>query len=402
MEIDAAPSPNAPADAPAAVPGAGGRGRLLGWMLRFLVLAYFFVAVAAHWRPTDGFASLVHFGRNFTETRLPELGAAELTTYPAAGYDGQFYAQLAIRPDVTDPEVQRSIDNPRYRARRILLPLIAHVLGAGRPWVALQAYALLNVAAWLALAWWLHRRTAAQGLEGTLVWTCVLLSLGALESVQLALSDLPATVLIVAAVAAWLVGRRWLAVLALAAAGLTRETSALAAGLFTSPGGTRAGGWWSRLWLGAWALVPLAGWLAFLAWRVPVGDHGVEGNFDWPGAAIVRHLLLCGQMVVSGEPHLRHFFGPLAVLGLGYQSCYLLRRAFTDDSAWVRMAVPFAILFWFLGDWVWAGYWAVARACLPMSIAFFLHLPRDRHLVWRLVLTSLCLPHALYRFWPEF
>ncbi len=402
VENEAARQILSASDALAPVPGGGRCGKFLQRTLQFLVLAYFVVAVAAHWRSTDGFGSLVHFGDNFDGRRLPELSSIQLTSYPRAGYDGQFYAQLAVRPDVTAPEVQHVLDNPRYRARRIFMPLVAHVLGGGRPWAVVQAYALLNVAAWLGLAWWLHRQTAVKGLSGTLVWASVLLSLGALESVQLALTDLPSTVLLVAAVVAFKSRRWWLAVLAFAAAGLTRETSALAAGVFAPPPGPRQEGWRARLLLGVVALLPVAGWLAFLTWRVPVGDNGVYGNFDWPGSAIARHLWLCGKMILSGEPHLRHFFAPLAILGLGYQSFFLLRRAATDETGWARMAVPFAVMFWLLGDWVWAGYWAVARACLPMSVAFFLSLPYDRRLWWRLALTSLCLPHALYRFWPEF
>jgi hypothetical protein len=394
--------PNEPV-APSSPAERGSRGgRFLQRTLQLLVLTFFALGVAAHWRSVDGFASLIHFGQDFASARLPELAGTEVTTYPRFGYDGQFYAQLAIRPDVTAPKLQHAIDNPRYRARRILLALVAHVLGAGRAWPVVQAYALLNVAAWLVLAWWLHQRTAEKGLAGTLIWAAVLLSLGALDSVQLALTDLPATVLLVGAVTALECHREWLAALALAAAGLTRETSALAVGLFVPLRRTRPPGFPIRLLLGALALLPLVAWLAFLAWRVPAGDNGVHGNFDWPGAALGRHLWLCAIKVASNEAHLRHVFGPLAALGFCYQSLYVIRRARTDDSVWIRLALPFAILFWLLGDSVWAGYWAVARVCLPLSVAFYLHLPNDRHLPWRVALTMLSLPHALYRFWPDF
>ncbi len=402
VEKATAVPPQAPVVPSSPVADHGQRGRLLRRTLQLLVLAFFTLGVVAHWRPTDGFASMIRFGQDFVPTRLPELKGADLTTYPSAGYDGQFYAQLAIRPDVTAGDLQLALDNPRYRARRILLPCLAHVLGGDRPRPIVQAYALLNVAAWLLLAWWLHQRTAEKGLAGGLIWGAALLSLGALDSVQLALSDLPATVLLVGAVTAMECGRDWLAALTLAAAGLTRETSALAVGIFAPPRGLRPQGYRTRLLVGTLALLPLAAWLLFLAWRVPAGDNGVLGNFDWPGAALGRHLWLCATKIPSGEAHLRHFFGPLAALGLGYQSLYVIRRARTDKSVWIRLALPFALLFWVLGDAVWAGYWAVARACLPLSVAFYLHLPNDRHLPWRLLLTVLSLPHALYRFWPDF
>ncbi len=378
------------------------RQRVIQWVIRLLVIGYFLAGVGAHWRPLDGFASLVRFGDDFAERRIPELQGREVTTYPRAGYDGQFYAQLAARPVVGDPEVQHALDNPRYRSRRILLPVLAFLGGAGEAWAAVQVYALLNVAAWLVLAWYLHRRFAAGGLPGTLLWAAALCSLGTLESVHLALTDLPATLLIVLAVAALEAGRGRIAVCALAAAGLVRETSVLAVSLFSPRKGAPRAVWAARLAAGFCAVAPVVVWVALLVFLVPVGDQALTGNFDWPGAAILRHLRTCGLAIAEGEPHLRHIFGPLAMLGLGYQSIYLLRRATTDDSPWVRMTLPFAVLFWFLGDWVWAGYWAVARACLPMSVGFLLLVPTDRNLAWRIVLTSLCMPHALYRFWPEF
>lgn len=65
------------------------------------------------------------------------------------------------------------------------------------------------------------------------------------------------------------------------------------------------------------------------------------------------------------------------------------------------MSLPFALLFWILGDAVRHGYWAVARACLPMTIAYNLTLPRDRSFAWRWVFGNVCLLHAIWRFLPE-
>jgi hypothetical protein len=45
------------------------------------------------------------------------------------GYDGQFYAQLALHPDLKDPNLANALDNPVYRARRIGLSLLAFCLG---------------------------------------------------------------------------------------------------------------------------------------------------------------------------------------------------------------------------------------------------------------------------------
>ena len=116
-------------------------------------VAFFCWAISLCYIPQKGFSGLVQFGDSFVERQLPEVRA--LNPYVmehSMGYDGQFYAQLAVRPDPADPEVQRALHTPAYRARRMLLPWVAHLLGAGRPAWVLQVYALLNVASWLALA----------------------------------------------------------------------------------------------------------------------------------------------------------------------------------------------------------------------------------------------------------
>jgi hypothetical protein len=122
--------------------------------LRLGVIAAVLALVACRWDATTGFTALIRFGDAFADRRLPSIATLPIESVPGLGYDGQFYAQLAVDPRVLHPEVQQVFDVPAYRAQRILLPLLAHV--AIRPWWILQLYALLNVIAWLLLArfWW--------------------------------------------------------------------------------------------------------------------------------------------------------------------------------------------------------------------------------------------------------
>ena len=71
----------------------------------------------------------------------------------STGYDGQFYAQLARIRCCVIAAIDQALDNPPYRAHRILFSWIAWALGAGRPAWILQAASLENVLAWLVLAW---------------------------------------------------------------------------------------------------------------------------------------------------------------------------------------------------------------------------------------------------------
>lgn len=352
------------------------------------------------WRPVGGFTGLIHFGSAFADQRLPELNDGTIVTYPGYGYDGQFYAQLAVNPDPASADIQRSLDLPAYRSRRILLPWIAHIFGLGQPGLILQVFALLNVAAWLAFLTLLYRSLLPADKGIPWAWAVLALNLGVLESVHLALTDLPATLAISAAIVAVRHRRGLLAAGALALAGLTRETSLLALPLLWTLQKADATPLPLRQ-LGGLCLVaaaPALLWLAYLALVTPAGIGDLAGNFDWPGLALTRHVYDCAGHVAAGDANWRHLFGPLAAVSLAYQSIFVLRLAWRERDPIAWAGAPFALLFWFLGDCVWAGYWAVARACLPLTLAFNLRAARNPRAGWHLVLGNLTLPHGLLRF----
>jgi hypothetical protein len=114
-------------------------------------------SVGQFYRPHVGFTELIKFGEQFSPTAHPMLQETPHAVEAGSGYDGQFYAQLIFDPLVRSEAIVTALDSPGYRARRILFPWIAYVLGAGNPWLALQAYALLNVGCWLLMAWLLLR-----------------------------------------------------------------------------------------------------------------------------------------------------------------------------------------------------------------------------------------------------
>ena len=66
---------------------------------------------------------------------FPTLAAVPHATVPPGfTYDGQFYAQLALDPLLRNPAIDRALDQPPYRARRILFSWTAWLAGFGRPW----------------------------------------------------------------------------------------------------------------------------------------------------------------------------------------------------------------------------------------------------------------------------
>ena len=358
-----------------------------------LVLA----AIASTWSSTTGFTALLRFGRDFDAARLPQVRPLPLAVFDGSGYDGQFYAQIAVAPDVTSPALKTALDEPAYRSRRILLPLLAHALGLGEPWWVLQAYALLNLAAWLALAWLWWRQLAAPSARGIWVWLACLLSLGALDSLRFALTDLPMVLALVLAVSALQRRRYGLAAAGFLAAGFIRETAVLAfqpLGLVDTAQNRRVA--WLKT---AVCVLPIALWCGWLVYRLPNSGHGVAGNFDWPGLALARHLRTCILELSHGNFDSRYSFGLIGAVGLGYQSFYLLGH-WRESDAWSRIGFSFAFLFWFLGDYVWHGYWAAARACLPMTFAFNYRLLKERRFTLRFATGNLFALHGLIRFLP--
>src|SRR5476649_2445749 len=91
------------------------------------------------------------------------------------GYDGQFYAQIALDPTFRRPDLPGALDNPGFRGQRIFLPAIAHVLGLGRPKAVLFIYAALNLAFWYALLAALVRQLPAASTRSFLVLFAIML-----------------------------------------------------------------------------------------------------------------------------------------------------------------------------------------------------------------------------------
>jgi hypothetical protein len=182
--------------------------------------------VARFYHPRTGFTALIAFGAGLTEA--PALGDVPHEIAPPwASYDGQFYAQRALDPLCRDPRVDRAIDLPAFRARRILFSWTAYALGLGRPVWIIQVYALQNVVCWLLLAWVLARWIPPDSGRGVALWTACLFSHGALWSVRFALLDVPSLLLIACAVRAAEARRPLVSAAIVGIAGLGRETNLL-------------------------------------------------------------------------------------------------------------------------------------------------------------------------------
>mgnify|MGYP001546962198 CR=1 FL=1 len=369
------------------------------WWPYLAVTALVLSLVATKWDRQTGFTSLLRFGDHWHALRLPVLQPLPVAKAEGSGgYDGQFYAQLAVDPLLRAPELKQSLDGPEYRARRIFMPWVAALLGFNRPWWTLQIFALLNVAAWVVVAWLLRREIADDSGCGLARWSACVLSLGAMESVRQSLVDLPALALTLWAVSALRGGRLRRSMLIWPLAVLTKETAMISVGAvqgwpMRQPGAIR------RTAIGLMlAALPLALWLVYVDARLGHSSgSGLPGNFDWPGLALSAQVTGWVGQLTQGDWSDRAVYALIGVVALAVQGVVVVRQ-WQPESIWWRIGVAHVALMLVLGEWVWSGYWAGARALLPLTVAFNLLLPAGRGF-WPLwIAGNLSLVHGLFRF----
>ncbi len=356
--------------------------------------------------PTFGWTKMISFGGRVAPEALPRLQRiAHFVTAPDdLGADGQFYAQMAIDPSLRDPAFDTAMDNPIYRARRIGLPVLAFTLGGGKPRWIIQVYALANLFFWFGLlAVLLH--LLKPSTERALLCLCAaLLGYGVIASMELSVTDLPAAALLFAGLA---LGPTWGGYGTLAAAALTRETSALAAfgALDRRQGPRRAAA------LLAVALVPLGLWTLYVLHRFGhAGDTAGARNFSWPFAVMGREfagaVARCWNSGLDPADPLRWLYADdpprhlSTVVATACQGVYLLLRRDPGSAVW-RTGILYAGLSAVLGDAVWEEPSNAARASLPLAVCFYLRLAReDGRPFWPFfVLGSLSLPYAVHEWW---
>jgi hypothetical protein len=332
-----------------------------------LLVALFLASVARFYHPGFGFTAFIAFGQHDSE--LPAVQAVPHPHAASGGYDGQYYAQLAVEPLLRDPAIDRALDHAPYRARRILLSWTAYALGLGHPAWILQAYALQNVGCWLVLAWLLTRWLPLGSIRGLALWTACLWNQGTLGSVRLALVDGPSLLLIGLAVAAAERGGRWKASGILGLAGLARETNLL--GLVALDASRRA--FWPRARLvvaAVIAVVPLLIWQDYL-WSIYRHRTFAEQNqLTVPFAAFLWKWRTTLHGILTDGPTLFHTLALAALVSLTTQVVYLCTWR-NWRSPWWRVATAYAVLLLAVHEAVWVGApGAVVRVVLPLTVGF--------------------------------
>ncbi len=317
-----------------------------------------------------GYTLLPLFSHDFEEQSLDILKATPHYTHDD-GYDGQFYAQLALKPSAQGIEIEKALDNYTYRARRILFSWTAWALGMGDPYWVLQAYSFQNALFWFLTALLLIHWLPPVNWQNTLRFLACFFTLGLINSFSRALLDGPSLFLI--ALGAYLVETRrtWLGAATLGLAGLGKETNILSIGALIGPGKLRSHLNPQFFLKAALVIIPFCLWFAFVTSSSQLGRSVNVGgrNFEFPFVgAFETFLMIIKEAGEKGFP--AGTLLTLATLGsLLVQGIYLLARP-KWDSVWSRIGIAFAVLMLILGPAVWEGLQAAPRVLLPMTIAF--------------------------------
>ena len=321
-----------------------------------------------HYRPD--LTPIILFGEVFQPKQLPQLKALHPEIWPGYGYDGQFYAQIALDPTLRDPHMAHAIDNPGLRAQRIFLPALAHVLGFGRPRTILFVYALLNLLFWYFLLFFLVVKMPVKTPRRFLVLYAIMLSTGTLISIERALTDLPASTFGLISLE---VGE-FSGAIFIALAMLTKPTF----GLFL----LRYAGRQSRErihWLRRAGCVVLALALPFL-WQLYLtrlwGARAVDPElFQIPFTAWAHRLALNWHILRAtpfpGEIALWawNFFEFLALVSMMVQAAFILLRPRWRRPIWL-VGAAFSLLLLCLADQCYADQDGYTRIVLPVTIIF--------------------------------
>ena len=342
------------------------------------VVAFVLWSLAGFYVSGLGLTRLIAFGEMFEPYALPALRAVpHAIDEGGSGYDGQFYAQMALEPLLRDrASFFSALDSPSYRARRILFSATAYVAGLGRPQWIVHVYAVQNIVCWLVLAVVLLRWLPPRSPRQFAAWTACLLGQGLLSSVRFALPDGPSLLLVALAVMAVEQGRGRLGALIVGLAGTGRETSLCSAGVVVQRGrGLRS---IAELSLRAAIVVlPLLAWMLYLR-RVGYGASTGVANFGAPlSAYIEKWAVTLRELHDQGWQSFARF-SLLTLVGLTTQAVVLSSR-WHWKAVWWRAGVPYVGLLLVLGPAVWEGYpGAATRVLLPLTIAFNVLLPSSR------------------------
>ena len=320
--------------------------------------------------PETYFTSLIYYGEYFFPNAIPEVRQIKPKISSFAGYDGQFYSQIAIHPSLRTPGLKESLDAPAYRAMRPLLPWLSYLAGFGRPFWIVQAYALSNLLFWYLLVFWLLHYLRPTSRRDYLCILAACTSSGVLFSLQRALLDLPAATLCFFGASL----TEKYALVAIAGAVLTKETYVLQLVERRFRRG-KTGSIAAAMTKYGCILVPVLLWHGYV--RFTFGPTHFGANFGWPFSGYLAAILKAIRTLPYKHFSFSSITSLLAPLSLLVQGFYLF-WAPRCGAIYRRTGMAFAISSIFLSSDVFVEQVSYCRDLIPVSIAFNITLMQNK------------------------
>lgn len=157
----------------------------------------------------------------------PYLNPEQVFIFPGEiGYDGQQFLSLALDPGLQNPDTLAALDHPSYRYRRILYPLLGHLLGLGNPALIPYAMVAINAITIVLLVWIisLYFKSASYYPGQALFVLCIP---GVWMVLSLSTADLLSSLFLITAIYGYVQRKPSLTAIALGLGCLTRETMLL-------------------------------------------------------------------------------------------------------------------------------------------------------------------------------
>jgi hypothetical protein len=352
--------------------------RTRAWaILHVIVVAGFLATVASYYHPDVGLTAFLTIPASDPGSPY-ELAAVQNAPHfvepTGGGYDGQFYARLALEPLLRNPAIDPTLDLAPYRARRILMSWTAYAIGLGRPAWVLDVFAIQNVIVWIVFAWLLLRWFPVGSSRSFALWCGCLLTHGMLSSVRYALLDAPSALLLAAAVVAAERARPWVAAIILGLAGLARETSLLGVTLFFRFLNRSPASWLRVSACGLVSAIPLLLWMDYLRSIYRSAAWASGGNLAMPLQGLIWKARASMSTLTTQGWQPATVSSLLVLVAFVTQAIYVIRLAAlrrTDESAWLPIALAYGALGLLAHRVVWEGSpGAVARVVLPLAIGF--------------------------------
>ncbi|MCX5700947.1 MAG: hypothetical protein NTZ63_05350 [Candidatus Omnitrophica bacterium] len=328
----------------------------------------------------NGLLNLIFFGERFSVNRLKVIKDVDLPALTPVGYDGQFYAQLALDPFLVHGDIVNALDAPAYRARRIGLPFLSFIFGFGNPLWVLRVYALINFAFWGLLLVALYQYSGFRYKRDFLLAVSLLWSTGTLVSLARALTDFPAATLSVLAV--FLIAKRKIAAWLLSFAILCKETSGLSLFLLIWPEKNKKVKPCKIILLCSIVIIPIAVWLFYLKLRLNGSPFVGNNNFTLPFLGVISKVVAEGGRFFKGLTQLSDFnilnllFEFICPLSLLVQSLYMIVKPRVSSPFW-RLGIGFTVLIFILGNAIWVEQIGYCRVLLILTFCFNFLIHKD-------------------------